>query len=475
MNDFLLSLSKNDTARSVIKTLGLPIPMPQELRRDRSPRTERPLDNRDVAVSATNGSEITGILAETLAEAGANTYFDPNSQSDPFEEVGESYGRSPDEVDYEGSRDFDALVLDATTMESTDDLDRLYDFFHPLIGRIDDCGDVLIIGNAYEAGMSPEKSTAQEGLEGFMRSVSKEIGGNGQTANLIQVTQGAESHLPGPVRFLLSDHSAYVNGQSIKVDGRAENNVDTPWRFPLDDKVALVTGSARGIGAQTARILAREGATVVCLDLPADDGPLSKVAREVDGDILLCDITDDDAPEKIAAKLEDDYGGVDILVNNAGITRDKTLKYMDEDYWNNLLDVNLEGARRITEKVVEDGIINENGRIICLASISGLAGNKGQTNYATSKAGVIGLVRGYADELAEYGVTINAIAPGFIETRLTDEMPMAVREVARRMNNLNQGGCPEDIGQMVTFLSTPGAQGITGQVIRVCGGSMVGR
>lgn len=475
MNDFLLSLSKNDTASSVVKTLGLPIPLPQDLRRDTGPRTERPLDNRNVAISTDSNSKVAGELGETLARAGANPFLESKDQLDPFQDSGEAYGQEPKTINFDGSREFHSLILDATGFDSTDDIDRLYDFYHPLIGRLETCGRVLVLGRELTSDLPHQTSAAQEALQGFMRSLSKEIGGNGQTANLLQIRDGAEETIAGPVRFLLSDRSAYVNGQSIVVDGRAENDVDRKWRYPLEDKVALVTGAARGIGAQTSRILAREGATVVCLDLPMDDGPVSETAREINGEVMLQDITDDDAPETIAQKLEDDFGGIDIVVNNAGITRDKTLKYMDDDYWSSLLDVNLEGARRITEEVVESDVINENGRIICLASISGIAGNKGQTNYAASKAGIIGLANGYADELSEKGVTINAIAPGFIETRLTEEMPVAVREVARRMNNLNQGGRPEDVGQLVTFLSTPGAQGITGQVIRVCGGSLVGR
>jgi 3-oxoacyl-[acyl-carrier protein] reductase len=474
MNDFLLSLSQNDAARNVVKTLGLPIPLPEELRRDTGPRTERPLDNRNVAVSVSPGSPASDVLAETLTEAGANPFVVNESQKEPFREPGEAYGRPPQTIDSDGSTTFQALVLDATGFDTTNDLDRLYDFFHPLLGRVEKSGRLLVVGLEPESVESHTDSAPQEALQGFVRSLSKEVGGNGQTANLLQVRKGAESSLAGPVRFILSDRSAYVNSQAITVDGRADHGVETPWRYPLDGKTALVTGAARGIGAQTSRILAREGADVICLDLPMDDGPVSKTAREINGDVLLCDITDDDAPQTVADEIES-HGGLDILVNNAGITRDKTLKYMDRDYWDSVLGVNLDGARRITEKLVDDGLINENGRIICLSSISGIAGNKGQTNYAVSKAGLIGMVEGFADELAEDGIAINAIAPGFIETRLTEEMPLAVREVARRMNNLNQGGRPEDVGQLITFLATPGAAGVTGQVIRVCGGSIVGR
>lgn len=470
-SDLLLSMSKSPTASSVVKTLGIPIPLPQELRREERPRPERPLDNQNVAVSVEPDSELADTLAGTLADAGANPYVSSSEQTEVFEGTSESAGV----LDPDGSTEFRSLVFDATTFEESGDLKELYDFFHPLLGRLETCGTILVLGRPTDSVEGSGPSAFQESLQGFTRSLSKEIGGKGQRANLLQVKDGVEEYLAGPTRFLLSDFSTYVNGQSLEVDGRAGGDPVESWQYPLEDKVALVTGSARGIGAQTARILSREGADVICLDLPMDEEHVSDVASDIDGDVILKDITDDDAPEYIAETIQEDYDGLDILVNNAGITRDKTLKYMDEDYWDSVLAVNFEGSKRLTDKLVDDGILRDDGRVICTSSIAGIAGNKGQTNYGASKAAFIGLVNGYADEVADRGITVNAIAPGFIETRLTEEMPLGVREVARRMNNLNQGGRPADVGQTITFLATPGAQGITGQVLRICGGSLVGR
>jgi 3-oxoacyl-[acyl-carrier protein] reductase len=237
----------------------------------------------------------------------------------------------------------------------------------------------------------------------------------------------------------------------------------------------LLTGAARGIGESTARIMAAEGAHVVCLDLPRDDEPLSKVARSIGGSVLLADITDPDAPELICKELNERFGGVDIVIHNAGITRDKLLANMKPQLWDMAVDVNLGAVIRITEKLVANGVLNDGGRVICLSSVSGIAGNRGQTNYSASKAGIVGFVESLAPQLAARGVTVNAIAPGFIETRLTSAMPVGIREGAiRRLSALGQGGHPEDVGQAITFLSTPGAVGITGSVLRVCGGALVG-
>lgn len=469
MNDVLLNLSKNSTTRSLIKTLGLPVPLPQELRRSTEPIQERPIEGRSIGVYLPNESSVGRYVAETITEAGGNPSVAEETQEDIFE----STSKKAEKIQFETDTNFDALVFDATALKTPDDLDRLYEFFHPLIGQLDKCGRIVIIGRPSDQA-NPKYAAAQEALEGFMRSASKEIGGNGSTINLLQVEEGAEENVAGPIRFFLSDRSAYINSQSIQVTSDAGTIDQNEWTKPLEGQVALVTGAARGIGAAATKMMAQEGATVVCLDLPADAGPVSQLSRQIDGEILLADVTDEKTPDHVANTI-DELDGVDIVLNNAGITRDKTLKYMDSNYWDQALSVNLEAVVRITERILDDELFNENGRLLCMSSIAGVSGNKGQTNYASSKAGLIGFVRSHSKQLNDQGITANALAPGFIETRLTEEMPLAVREVARRMNNLSQGGTPEDVAQAITFLATPGAQGVTGQILRVCGGSMVGR
>lgn len=190
--------------------------------------------------------------------------------------------------------------------------------------------------------------------------------------------------------------------------------------------------------------------------------------------MLLVDITDEDAPARIAAKLGERSDGVDIVVHNAGVTRDKTLARMKPDAWEMTVDINLGAVVRITDRLLSEGLLRQGGRVICLSSVSGIAGNRGQTNYSASKAGIVGFVEALAPQVAKRGITVNAIAPGFIETRLTSAMPVAIREAARRLSALGQGGKPEDVGQTIMFLSTPGAVGLTGETVRVCGGALVG-
>ena len=167
-------------------------------------------------------------------------------------------------------------------------------------------------------------------------------------------------------------------------------------------------------------------------------------------------------------------GCLDILVHNAGITRDKTLAKMDEQRWDLTIDVNLSSVIAVTETLLKDGTVPDGGRVVLVSSIAGIAGNAGQTNYAASKSGIVGLTRHLGCVLADRDIAVNAVAPGFIETRLTHAIPFTIREVGRRFSNLNQGGLPVDVAEAITFFSTPGAGGLHGNVLRVCGGNLLG-
>ncbi|MGM0555214.1 MAG: 3-oxoacyl-ACP reductase [Myxococcota bacterium] len=469
MKDLLLELSKNDSARNIIKSLGLPIPMPQELQRARGPRSERQLSGRRIAVWSTAQSQALPDIAKALDWAGARMFATADSG------VADAVEADVEALDIDSESRFDGLVLDATTLESPSDLRALYDFFHPLMRRLARSGRLLVVGRPVEEAESSAAAAARGALEGFVRSTAKEVGKKGSTAQLVYVDADADSQLAGPLRFVLSEHSAYVSGQVIRVSKRAGDVPEHEVGEPLAGKTALVTGAARGIGAATAEILANEGADVICLDLPSDEEQVAQTADRIGGHVMLADVTAEQTPARIAKTLAEEHGGLDVIVHNAGITRDKTLKNMKSSWWDQAIEVNLRAVVDITEQLIEDKVLNDYSRVICLSSIAGISGNMGQTNYAASKSGIIGFVEHLGDRLDDCHATVNAIAPGFIETRLTEAMPVAVREVARRMNNLGQGGKPEDVGQAIAFLATPGAQGVTGQVLRVCGGAMVGK
>ncbi len=476
MSDFLVELGANRTARDLIKKLGLPIPLPQKLRRGEGPWEERPLHNLPVVFGAGSGADLVDGIAGTLARAGANVYVVGDEAGlEPFRAAGEAWARPPSRIEpgqvQEGLKPH-ALVFDASGMAGPQDLRAIYDFLHPWIRHLGRCGRVLILARSAATRDDPAAAAAHRAVDGLVKSVGREIGKKGSTAQTLYVDPGAEDRLEAAVRFLLSYRSAYVTGQPVHLSTTVPMPGDLPFVRPLEGKIALVTGAAQGIGNQTARALAREGARVVCVDLPSQDGPVGLLAKEIGGTPLLCDIADPDTPGKVAGTVKEQFGGIDIVVHNAGITRDKTLGNMTPDKWDAVLTVNLVGLIRLNEALLP--LMKEDGRITCLSSIGGIGGNMGQTNYAASKAGVIGYVQALAPRVAGRRIAVNAVAPGFIETRMTAAIPTATREVARRLANLQQGGLPRDVAEVITFLSSPGAAGMSGEVLRICGGNYVG-
>jgi 3-oxoacyl-[acyl-carrier protein] reductase len=218
--------------------------------------------------------------------------------------------------------------------------------------------------------------------------------------------------------------------------------------------------------------MARDGAHVICLDVPAQDADLQRVAGEIGGSVLALDITASDAGEKIATFAQA-KGGLDAIVHNAGITRDKTIANMKDAQWNLVMNINLSSQERVNDYLLANGGLNANARIVCVSSISGIAGNLGQTNYAASKAGVIGMVQSVAPTLTN-GITINAVAPGFIETQMTAAIPLGIREAGRRMNSMSQGGLPVDVAEAICWFASPASGGLNGNIVRVCGQSLIG-
>jgi 3-oxoacyl-[acyl-carrier protein] reductase len=365
-----------------------------------------------------------------------------------------------------------ALVFDASGIADSTELVELQRFFYPAVPRLRRSGRVVVLGTTPALAGSARAHTAQRALEGFTRSLAKEIGGKGATAQLVYVEPGAEGQLESTLRFLLSPRSAYVDGQVIRVAKGVAPTPEIDWDLPLSGKTALVTGASRGIGAAIAATLGRDGAKVVGLDVPQAEADLRAVVEALGGEALPLDITAEDAPDAIASHFAD--GGVDVVVHNAGVTRDRTIAKMPEDRWAGLMEINLSSEERINDALLDGKRLNPNGRIVCVSSMSGIAGNSGQTNYAASKAGVIGMVESMAPALAKKKATINAVAPGFIETQMTAAMPIGPREAGRRLSSLSQGGLPVDVAETIAWFASPATTGVNGNVVRVCGQSLLG-
>ena len=368
---------------------------------------------------------------------------------------------------------YKGLVFDATGLTSSEDLVALQEFFTPVLRSLETCPRVVVIGTPPEQATGGER-VAQRALEGFTRSLGKEIG-RGGTVQLVYVAEGFEQSALSTLAFLLSPKSAYVSGQVVRIGAHGADKAGpvTDWHKPLAGKVAFVTGASRGIGEEIARVLHRDGATVVGLDVPQAADQLQKVMKELDGDWLTLDITTKDAPQRIARHLKEKHGGVDVVVHNAGVTLDKKLANQTPERFGKVLSINVAAPEKITAELLSQGVINPNGRIIGVSSMAGIAGNVGQTSYAASKAGVIGFVDSLADELSD-GITINAVAPGFIITQMTAAMPLGPREVGQRLNAMAQGGLPVDVAEAIAWYANPGSTAVNGNVVRVCGQMMLG-
>jgi len=462
MTDQYQAFAKSPIGKFVIKNLGLPAPTFLD-RFD----SATPVIKGAVLLGAAPAGTLSGAISQVLANIHANSYAGNNAE---LQQVAATQGLKLNAFN-DGDREskFKAVVFDASGIQNSEQLKELYNFFNPVARQILASGRVIVVGTTPETAKTVKQAIAQRALEGFVKSVGKEFK-KGIAAQLVYVDEGAEANLESTLRFALSPRSAYVSGQVIRVS--KADVIDVDWVKPLAGKTAVVTGASRGIGEAIAHVLSRDGAHVICLDVPQQQADLDRVAGEIGGSTLAIDITAADAGEKIKAAAAA-RGGVDIIVHNAGITRDKTLANMKPELWDLVININLSAIERVNDYLLEHDGLNANSRIICVSSISGIAGNLGQTNYAASKAGVIGVVK-FTAPILNNGITINAVAPGFIETQMTAAIPFAIREAGRRMNSMSQVGLPIDVAETIALFASAASTGLNGNVVRVCGQSLLG-
>ncbi|WP_343628449.1 3-oxoacyl-ACP reductase [Roseateles sp.] len=443
MTDRLLSFVQHPLGRRVARALGLPQPV--RLLRRQDAWSDKELAGRAVLAIAPGSAEpLPSLLAAIVAQG-----------------AGASAGGS-----------VQSLVVDATGCRDVAALRALFEQTQLALSRLRPGGRVLVLSSSVAVDAS--EAACLHAVRGFVRALAKEIGRRGATANALVLQEGAASQasLEAALRFFATDRSAYVSGQVL--NWRKTDEPMTPCAADTQTpRVAVVTGAAGGIGAATARRLALDGLRVVCVDVPAARHPLEALAQEIGGSLLTVDLAGASAADELADALRR-LGGVDVLVHNAGITRDRTLARMSAAEWDSVMAVNLSAILAIDAKLDAAGLLNAGAREICLSSISGIAGNAGQTNYSATKSALIGYVAARATALDGRDATINAIAPGFIETAMTRKMPLMVREAGRRLNALKQGGTPADVAEAIAFLATPPSRPLTGQVLRVCGQSLLG-
>ena len=404
MTDFLL---ENENARKLVKTLGLPIPVPEKLARAKGPYEERPLDDKNVLVCGV------GELAERPRanpdEGRRHPWVVGDLRRRPRAlcGTGRSLGAGSAARGAgrcaQRARASTPSCFDGTGLEAPEDLRQLYEFIHPWIRRLNPSGRVVVLGRPAADAKKPVHAATRAGLEGFTRSLAKEIGGNGSIANSVFVREGRR----GATRRRCFDFSCLRGRRSSAASRFTSRPAPRARRRPRRTCSAARSLSSLARRAESAKprpsFSPRRARTwFVSIGLRTTRRAAKWHSASADRRCWSTSPTRT-RRSRIAAELKERFGGVDIVVHNAGVTRDKTLGRMKPDAWDMAVDINLGAVIRITDRLLRDEVLRTGGRIICLSSVSGIAGNRGQTNYSASKAGIVGFVRALAAKVAQEG------------------------------------------------------------------------
>ncbi len=350
--------------------------------------------------------------------------------------------------------------------------DALCAFFNKALRGLAVNGRIIVVAPSLQEASDSLSYAARYGLQGFVRSLAKEMGSAGITANLLYAPFTSEniSSLQGAIHFLASPRAAFITGQVLDLTESAAV-IPEQGLFQRQEDTVLITGAAGGIGSALGHLFAREGCVPVLVDHPTKKDALKKLADEVHGVFIATDLTAKDASNVILNALEKPLRAV---VFNAGITRDRTLKRMSADEWRQVVDVNFTAIEQLQNALLKKELLGANGCIVNISSLSGWAGNFGQTQYAYSKSALLGFTKFNAAPLAAKKIRVNAIVPGFINTPMTAAMPFMTRFMSQRLATLAQAGEPEDVAQAAVFLASDLSAGCHGQFLRVCGGHLLG-
>jgi len=433
--DSFTQFTTNPTVQKIARRLSLPLTLPTLVRRHAETDVLRPLLGRKVVIIGSDAAALIPALKAlgAMAAVGALATWD-------------------DQID--------AVVVDVDAIGGPH---ALFATLQPGVKKLSAHCRVILLTRE-RSKPTPRDHADVEAVQGFAKSLARELGQRAITVNTLLLEKGAKAEaVANAVSFFATDRPRYVSSQRI-VLGKG----GTPGGLSLVGEHAIVTGGARGIGASIARILARQGARVTIADLVSGNASAARLVAEIgpQAKFVAADVTKAEDVKTLFTEP------ATILINNAGITRDKTFAKMTQEQWDLVIAVNYEAGVRCTEAFLRTRDTTKPGSVVFLSSVVGISGNFGQTNYTLSKAAVVGYVSALAAELEN--VRVNAIAPGFIDTALTQEMPLISREASKQMIALLQAGEPEDIGEVAAFLAAPASAAINGQTVRVCGGMFMG-
>lgn len=497
----------SQAARGLIKTLPLPISLPVFLERAKGPRGAHELKNRTVFMTRFQRPFDREVAAEYVGQGAQVIVLDPQANHKLLDGLNkpeasggrihrapserdsiESYVRSLKELlpkkDAPGPRSkivfIHTLDLDQSKSEESvlEILEDYYKTGHAAANLLVPGSRLLFLVPPSSHNQDAPQKMALAALGGFFRTLSKEFGKKGITVHVVESWPSVHpGHCARIATYLSGPRSSFLTALWVKANRNPEliplNNTGL-----LHGKTAIITGAARGIGASIAEAFAAEGAAIGLNDLPNSEKAAAKTLKSlrkqgVRTAFLPFNVATEKGAQDMAQAIREEFGSVDIIVNNAGITRDRTIKRMSQENWSLAVDVNLGAQLHVTKAL--DSLIRDGGSVINLSSVMGIAGNFGQTNYSAAKAAVIGLTEVLAERWSSREINVNALAPGFIETRMTSAMPLINREMAKQLTALLQPGLPKDVADLATFLASPLGASITGQALRVDGGMAIGK
>ncbi len=426
MSDRYATLVRSPIGKRVADAAGLPQPLVLDRWRPGAPAIPSPV------LLSSGGS--TGPLLDTVSKivtgAGASLLGIPGDPA--FEATSTLWTKDGEKPA--------SIVVDASGITDSEGLKALWNALHPTAKSVKASGRIVVIGKD-PATVTDRRRTSPSAPSRASRARSARR--SARAAPSTSCSSSRAARWRSSPRCASSCGALGLRLRAGRDRRQAGRQVDRSanWDRPLEGKVALVTGAARGIGAAIAATLHRDGAEIIGLDIPPLADDLGVTLAPLNGKSITLDVTADDAPEELVKQIKELGGKVDIVVHNAGITQDRTLARMKPERWDKVIAVNLTAPQRLTDALLKAKLLGDGSRIIGLASIAGIAGNNGQTNYGASKAGMIGFIEAYSAALAKLGGTANAVAPGFIETQMTAAIPFTIREAGRRMNSVSQGAC----------------------------------